>query len=132
LCAETARKAVEAANADGNPTNEVTTAVNAVRAFNFDGKSLQHAFSRHSNQLGFVGDWNKANAVKFGEFLTNHVRDPGTQVIQGGYRDMGNVIHYFNAANGNNVVTDVNGNLIAAFKLSEMQIRYLFTTGVIK
>jgi hypothetical protein len=132
ICGGAGAKAAEEVSKDGDPTNEVTTAVNTVRAFSYSAKSLQHAFSRHASQLGFQGNWSRENAARFGEFLTNHVRNAGTQAIQGGYRDMTNVIHYYNSASGINVITDANGNLIAAFKLSEAQIRYLTTTGVIK
>jgi RHS repeat-associated protein len=115
---------------DGDPTNEVRLISDtASRAFQYDGRTLQHVFGRHARQMGFSGNWNSDNANAFAHFLKSHVESTSVQVVQGTYRSTQQVLHYYDSASRINVMTDLQGNLVSAWRLSQKQIEYLLKTG---
>ena len=65
----------------------------------------------------------------FLDTLQNHINGPNIEPIKGTYRGVSNVIHYFDPTTSRNVVLDLQGNLVAAWQLSEKQIEYLLSTG---
>lgn len=125
-----AGKVAQEAAKDGDPTNEIRSISDtANRAFQYDGRTLQHVFGRHARQLGFSGNWNSENASVFAQFLKSQVESTSVQVIQGTYRSTQQVLHYYDSYSRINVMTDLQGNLVSAWKLSQKQIDYLLKTG---
>lgn len=96
----------------------------------FGMRALQHAFSRgHAADFGITGNWSKANAALFRQALQSFVTSNNTQVIQGTYRGTMQVYHFYDRATRLWVATDLNGNFIAAWKLSQAQLQHLLTHG---
>jgi hypothetical protein len=101
-------------------------ATGAHRPFSFEQNRLQHAFSRHGKNFNITSKWNKKTASEFEELLKNHVQR--TDPIRGTHRGVQQVIHYFDPVIHLNVITELDGNLVGAWKLSADQIKYLLST----
>ena len=96
----------------------------------FEKKRLQHAFSKHKVDFGVTENWNNESALRFEKNLTKHINK--VEPIWGTYRGKGPVLHYFDKITGLNVMLDVDGYLVGAWKLSEDQIKYLLLNGSVK
>jgi hypothetical protein len=97
---------------------------------NAEQRSLQHMFSRHAKEFGITSNWSKTAAKEFEGVLQNHVQ--GLKPIQGTYRGTQEVLHYFDPKTELNVMTDMSGNLVGGWKISNDQITSLLSTGAIK
>jgi Colicin D len=97
---------------------------------NAEQRSLQHMFSRHAKEFGITSNWGKAAATEFEGVLQKHVQE--LNPIQGTYRGTQKVLHYFDPKTELNVMTDMSGNLVGGWKLSNDQITYLLSTGAVK
>lgn len=92
-------------------------------------RKLQAKF-KHAGDFGVVGNYNKANAAKFSSALNQHINAPGTQIIQGAYRNANNpVTFYLNPNTGLNVVATRSGQFITGSKLSPAQVNDILTKG---
>jgi RHS repeat-associated protein len=69
MAVDTATRALEAASADGDPTNEISA---SARIFQTTTSKLQHVFTRHAKAFGITENWNKAAGEKFNQVLLNH------------------------------------------------------------
>jgi Colicin D len=87
-------------------------------------------FSRHAKEFGITSNWSKAAATEFEGVLQKHVQE--LNPIQGTYRGTQKVLHYFDPKTELNVMTDMSGNLVGGWKLSNDQITYLLSTGAVK
>ncbi|MDR1485481.1 MAG: hypothetical protein LBT09_11740, partial [Planctomycetaceae bacterium] len=111
----------------GLASGSSTTLVSGVR-LQLTIKKIQHEY-RHAYQFGVTGNWNKENAVAFGQAIIDHVSKKNIQVIQGTYRGNIKVTHYFDDKTNLNVMIDENGDLVGAWKLDDRQLKYLHKGG---
>ena len=129
-------------NADGSFTDEFAghklgeTAPDAVNGLDNSSKVLLNterqlqAKFKHAADFGVVGNYSKPNAAQFSAALNQHINAPGTQIIQGAYRNASNqVIFYLNPQTGLNVITSSTGNFITGSALSAAQVQGILTKG---
>ncbi len=90
-------------------------------------KQLQKKF-KHASDFSISGNFNKANAAKFGSAINQHINSPGVKAIQGTYRGKP-VIHYINPETGLNVIADQAGNFVSGWKLGAEQLQNVLTRG---
>ncbi|WP_312951377.1 RHS repeat-associated core domain-containing protein [Superficieibacter sp.] len=88
---------------------------------NFSPKQLQKKF-KHAIDFGVPGNASKQGLEVFENAMRNHIDLPDTTPIVGKYRWSQDVYHYFNPKTNLNVMTDMNGNFISGWKLSERQV----------
>lgn len=92
-------------------------------------RQLQAKF-KHAGDFGVVGNYSKANAAKFSSALNQHINAPGTQIIQGAYRNANNpVTFYLNPQTGLNVIASPSGQFISGAALSPAQVQGILTKG---
>lgn len=94
---------------------------------NAPNSQLQKKY-KHAKDFGVEGNYNPANAEKFGQAIKDHVNAPGTTPLQGTYRGQP-VIHYVDPKTGLNVITKPNGELISGWKLRPEQLENVLTHG---
>ena len=94
-----------------------------------DIRQVQSKFSNHATDFGIVGNWSTVNGQKFQEALSSHVYGVNTMRITGTHRNTKKVLHYFDPVTRLNVMTDLDGNFISGWRLSEDQIMNLFKHG---
>ncbi len=110
----------------GDCSDEVTSAGQHV--IQTTTRQLQHTF-KHAGDFGLSGNWSKPMEQKFLETLQTHVNGANTVTIEGTYRGTEQVVHYFDATTGCDVMLDLQGNLVGAWQLSQKQIEYLLSNG---
>jgi RHS repeat-associated protein len=97
------------------------------RIFSFTESQIQMKF-KHAGDFGVFGNWSKANGVKFGEALTQHINAAGTEVIAGSYRNANSsALFYINRQTGLGVVTSRTGEFIYGAKWGPKQIESILT-----
>lgn len=102
---------------------------NCKRKIEFDDKQLQKKY-KHAKDFGVDGPYNKQNADKFREAITNHVNSPGTQLINGTYR--GNpATFYLNSQTGLNVIQSPSGQFVSGWSLGPGQLRSVLQSGAL-
>jgi RHS repeat-associated protein len=84
---------------------------------------------KHAPEFGITEDWNPQNGIRFMEALRNHVFGDGTIRIEGTWDHMEPAIYYFDQTTNLVVWTDPYGNFVSGWKLTEIQVDYLLTTG---
>lgn len=89
-------------------------------------KSLQHAYARHSEHWGFTQNPNNKVLAEYEATLRRFMRAPGTLVKKGLYRG-DPVTHFYNRTTNMWLSVRPDGNLAAAFRLSDTQLEYLET-----
>lgn len=89
---------------------------------------LQHEF-RHANDFGIEGSWNKQNGIAFQEAIQNHI-DTSPEVYLSTYK-WEQVYVYYNPETGLGAYVDLQGNFICGWKLSESQIYFHLTNGIL-
>lgn len=94
----------------------------------FSPKQLQKKF-KHAIDFGVSGNANKQGFAAFENAMRNHIGSPDTTSIFGKYRWNQDVYHHFNPKTNLNVMTDVDGNFISGWKLSEKQVTDLLEQG---
>lgn len=88
----------------------------------------QKGWTKHGAALGLSGNWMPARAKEFRSAVNQFINQPGVKEIVGRYHDR-DVIHYFNARTGVNLMSDRQGNYISVFKLDARQLNDLLTKG---
>jgi len=92
-------------------------------------RQLQSKF-KHAGDFGVMGNYSKANAGRFSSAINQHINAPGTQIIQGTYRNANNpVIFHLNPNTGLNVISTRSGQFITGSKLSPAQVNDVLTKG---
>ncbi len=94
------------------------------RQIQFDRRRIQHEF-KHASDFGIQGNWNTQNGIAFENALRRHVQDANVAQIPGTYRGRQQVIHYVEHQTHLWVATDLQGNFVAAWRLSPIQYHYL-------
>jgi len=113
----------------GREVTEVVAAKTSSNILLNTSKQLQAKF-KHAADFGVVGNYSKANAAKFSSALNQHINAPGTQIIQGAYRNANNpVTFYLNPQTGLNVIASPSGQFISGAALSPAQIQGILTKG---
>jgi hypothetical protein len=97
-----------------------------------DPRRLQHTFSKHAQDFGITGNWNKANAQLLEQAIQRHVSDPAIQRIRGTYKGTLAVTHYLDPATDLWVAVDAGGAFLAGWKLTPAQKTYLLSSGNIQ
>jgi hypothetical protein len=62
--------------------------------FNIERGKLQHLF-KHAVDFGITGHWNNQTAETFEETIHNHINNPQVETIEGTYRGIVEVTHFF-------------------------------------
>ncbi len=93
---------------------------------------LQHVYSKHAADFGFAGAWNQASGAAFELALHGHVNNPAVTRIVGTYRGTLAVTHYYDPTSHLNVMVDMSGDLVGAWKLSPNQVAHLLASGNIQ
>jgi len=94
----------------------------------FDSKQLKRKF-KHAIDFGVNGNPNKQGLAEFENAIKNHVNSSNTMDIKGTYRWDQDVSHYFDPKTNLDVIIDINGNFISAWRLSEKQTSDLLEKG---
>ncbi|MDX5631012.1 MULTISPECIES: colicin D domain-containing protein [unclassified Brenneria] len=94
----------------------------------FSQKQLQKKF-KHAIDFGVSGNVNKQGLELFENAIRRHIKMPTTTSITGKYRWKDDEIHYFNPETKINFMTDINGNFISGWKLSDRQLADLLELG---
>jgi hypothetical protein len=97
----------------------------------FSQKAVRHAYDRHYADWGISGHRTPAAEELFKQLIVDHINGPNTQQILGSYRGT-DAIHFFDPTTNLNVITNLNGGFIGAWKLSPVQVMNLFATGNIQ
>jgi hypothetical protein len=98
---------------------------------NITPRQLQKKF-KHASDFGVTGNQNKQALSAFEQALKDHVVRDDVVRIQGTYtrgQTPQSVYHYLDPQTGLNVMTDLNGEFISGWKLSQKQLEYVSTTG---
>ncbi|WP_374197356.1 colicin D domain-containing protein [Mumia sp. zg.B53] len=82
---------------------------------------LQKKFN-HAGVFGVTGNYSKGNAAKFSSAMHEHMNAGGTQSIVGTYRNAP-ATHYLDPASALNVVSDLGGNFVTAYRLGYPRFR---------
>jgi RHS repeat-associated protein len=109
------------AGAKGNKGDFVTEQI-------FDPKQLQKKF-KHAIDFGVTGNANKQGIAAFEKAMKDHIDSPATTKITGKYRWKQDAHHYYDKDTNLDVMTDLNGNFISGWKLSEKQAADLLEAG---
>mgnify|MGYP001005627036 CR=1 FL=1 len=119
---------------DGDCTNEVSSAATTYvdDIISFGEKTLRHTFDRHGSQWGYENQWTRVVSEQFKQTLIDHINSPETQQILGFYRGKTESINFFDPNTGLNVITNLSGELLAAWKLSSQQIMNLYLSANIQ
>ena len=112
----------------GDPLSWIDPLGLAGCSVNFSPKQLQKKF-KHASDFGVTGNANKQGLEAFENAMRNHIDLPGTTKITGKYRWDQDVHHYFDPQTKLNVMTDMDGNFISGWKLSERQVTDLLGVG---
>ena len=96
----------------------------------YNTTTLQHMYSKHAGDFGVVSNWDLRSAGEFTKILQNQVST--VNPIQGTYRGTQEVLHYFNESTKLDIMTDLSGNLVGGWKLSDEQVKFLQSTGNIQ
>jgi hypothetical protein len=107
--------------------NSAGSAVN--KTMQFTQSQIQKKYSSHAKHFGFTGNPNKANLEAFRKAIVDHPADANTLVIQGTYRKVQDVHHFYNSNTGINVMRDMNGYFLSGWKLSAGQAENVMTRG---
>jgi hypothetical protein len=94
-----------------------------------DPAKLNHTYSKHAQDFGILGPWNKANEALLEQAIQRQVNDPAVQRIQGTFRGTLSVTHYLDMATDLWVAVDASNNFVAGWRLSPAQRGYLLSTG---
>jgi len=103
----------------------------AARLFSATTKKLQHIFSGHAGEFGLGGNWNKAIGEQLERILEAIVRSPKSLTRNILFRGKPAKIYIQPGSNLMVVVDQVTGEVIAAWKLSAAQLKYLLTRGTL-
>jgi len=87
----------------------------------FDSKQLQKKF-KHAIDFGVSGNANKAGLEAFENAMRRHINLPSTSAVKGTYRWKQDVYHHYDPNTNLDVMTDMDGNFISGWKLSERQV----------
>lgn len=98
------------------------------RECEFDNKQLQKKW-KHAADFGVNGNYNSANSAAYRQAIQSHMRDPGTQIIQGTYRGQ-QVTHFYNSQTGINVMTS-NGRFLSGWRLNATQMQNVVSRGAL-
>ncbi|MDX6053043.1 RHS repeat-associated core domain-containing protein, partial [Scandinavium lactucae] len=90
----------------------------------FDSKQLQKKF-KHAIDFGVSGNANKTGLEAFENAMRTHINLSSTSVIKGTYRWKQDVYHHYDPNTNLDVMTDMDGNFISGWKLSERQVAEL-------
>jgi RHS repeat-associated protein len=115
----------EASKLASATTDEV---INRASGVTFDPVQVQSKF-KHAIDFGIQGNYNPQNAAAFTRAMQDQIDAASTQVIQGTYRGTIQVTHYFDPNTGNDIMVDMEGNFISAWKLSQDQLQNLLMNG---
>ena len=89
---------------------------------------LQHIYDKHAEDFGLSGKKNPEQLQKLRSAIEAHLTDADTNEVRGWYRGQDARLFY-NSRTHNVVVTDARNNLIAGFKVSQVQAAYIQSTG---
>jgi len=95
----------------------------------FKQSSLDKAFTKHKNDFGSYPDGSKSSVELFKNDISELI-NTGVQK-QGKYRNVEGT-HIYNEATKQWTFINSDGTLNTAFKLSDIQLKYLIETGVVK
>ena len=98
-------------------------------ALTYDSRQLEEKYRKHAQDFGLTAPYNEANARYFRDLLEAHVGASTTLHIPGTYRRTIPVVHHLDPATGRNVLSDVSGNFLSAWKLNPDQIKNVLTRG---
>jgi Colicin D len=96
--------------------------------FNIARGKLQHLF-KHAVDFGVTGHWNNQTAEAFEETIHNHINNPQVETIEGMYRGIVEVTHFFDPTTNLWAAIDTHGYLVAAWKLYPSQVQDLRHSG---
>jgi hypothetical protein len=94
-----------------------------------DPRKLQHTFSKHAGDFGISGSWNPTNSLLLEQAIQNHVSNPAAKKILGTFRGTIHVTHVLDPATNLWVAVDASDNFVAGWKLSQMQVAHLLSSG---
>jgi RHS repeat-associated protein len=98
------------------------------RILSFTERAAQKGFTKHGADFGLSGNWNPARAAEYRSTINQFINRPGVQTITGSYR--GNpAVHYVDPTSGLNVVSDLSGNYVSAWRLGVEQLQSVLSTG---
>lgn len=97
------------------------------RALRFTPKQLQSKY-KHAHRFGLPTNYTPANAVRFQEAITAHVRDSGTLIIRGMYHGQ-RATHFYNPRTGINVIRDAGGEFLSVWRLQAEKLPWLLKYG---
>ena len=98
------------------------------RTVSFDPKQIQKKYTKHAEDFGVTGNYNKANAEKFQSAVDAHIKSPDVKPITGTYRG-DPVTHYVDPKTGLNAMKDPSGNFISSWKLNPAQLKNVIERG---
>lgn len=98
------------------------------RILHISSRNAQKVFGKHGADFGLSGAWSPARAVEVRRAINSFINRTGIRKISGTYRGQ-RVIHYLDPRTGQNVIADLNGELIGAWKLGAEQLKHVLTSG---
>jgi len=97
-----------------------------------DPRKLQHTFSKHAADFGISGTWNPTNSLLLEQAIQDHVASPQVQKISGTYRGAVQVTHLLDPVTNLWVAVDALDNFVAGWRLSQVQVAHLLSSGNIQ
>ena len=88
---------------------------------------LQKKF-KHAEDFGVTGNYSPANAQRFDDAIQAHVNAPGTQRIEGTYRN-NPVVHHVDPDTGLNVITTPDNDFVSGWRLDQVPLEHVLTHG---
>ncbi|WP_162250466.1 MULTISPECIES: colicin D domain-containing protein [unclassified Lysobacter] len=98
------------------------------RGMSFSRAQLQSKF-KHAGDFGVSSGWNREAGALFEQALRSHVDAEGTLVIQGTYRWVNDVTHFYNPSTGLNIMRDADMNFVSGWRLSPRQQADIMESG---
>lgn len=96
------------------------------KTINYETSQLQHEM-KHAKDFGIEQSWSKQTGEEYKSAIQNNVNN-ATDIFKSKYRDTDAYV-YINKDTGIGVYTDLSGNYIGGWKLTENQLNYHFTYG---
>lgn len=121
-------------NSTGIPNlkGQLTTSISELdfeppKEFKFTERKVQHEF-KHARDFGITDNWNKKSYERFKEAIIAHTKSVEKPIL-GKFRGVDTAYHFFDPQTGLDSVYDIDGNFLAAWKLSNEQIKNLYRCG---
>lgn len=102
----------------------------ASRRISFRETQLRDKF-KHAAAFGVKGGYSLRTARAFADAIEEHVRSPETILIEGTYRGNRRVRLFVSTGDGRMVMTDLSGDFVSAWILSDLQLRWVIERGTL-